>query len=905
MKIIGGLQNLEELMKKEEKKSVGAKKQNLIVEIVKTLNLLLNQDVPEAFIPAAARRNADARLLPLIENRIKAMRNRSTPLNLVEERKLHELKRKYLQTCYPELPKMRRLLGRFNIDGTSSRSLVAMNRYTGKLLWTYEAEHSIRHNAIAMGGGKVFLIDRQPDMVLNTLKRRGQEFTEQLHLVALDAVTGGKVWSTSENVFGTWLGYSAEHDALVQAGRRARDSAPDEQGRRMIVYRGADGDLLWDETHTYGGPIILRGDTIIAQGNAFNLLTGKVKNTKNPINGRESRWDFRRNYGCNSAIGSTHLLTFRSAAAGYYDLENESGTGNFGGFRSSCTSNLIVANGVLNAPDYTRTCRCSYQNQSSLAMINMPEVETWTFSSIRRIEGVVQRLGVNLGAPGDRRGPNGTMWFEYPIVGGPSPPLPVKLVPERPGTFCFHSSRINGNGDHWIAASGLRGVEAVSLRLFSDELPAEALPYTVRLTFVEPDGFSPGERVFDVAINGTTVLEDFDIAREVGSNRSLSREFRRVQSPSVLTVSFTPSDPQKSGVPVLCGIEVAGEFGELSYASAELKKAGHDFRFLKDWRISRISKPTGGSDRGLADPLPAEAARPVRDLKAQSNAYLDMTKIWEEFVPGEKLVETFQCAAESWAFSPAKRRVEIGFGPDYWGRVAVNGKECLAVIQNRKSVNPNVHKGKAELKAGWNKVRVRLSSGSKGMGFWLSMFEPLGLQFASGDEPPAWPKEWEVHLDEGTFVNETAGKQDRNYGQQLVFYMSGQEGKRMTSFISWPRDLAPEELKPVQIRARITLIKAWSEGSGKIRIRPILEKWDDNDTNFLKQPKLGQPLPIELNVESDNWTFTGSSLDELVRRWIAEPKNNHGVAIESDVKGFAAFYSDNEARAPRLRLEHK
>lgn len=44
------------------------------------------------------------------------------------------------------------------------------------------------------------------------------------------------------------------------------------------------------------------------------------------------------------------MLTFRSGAAGFYDLLNEGGTGNLGGFKSGCTSNLVVADGVLNVP---------------------------------------------------------------------------------------------------------------------------------------------------------------------------------------------------------------------------------------------------------------------------------------------------------------------------------------------------------------------------------------------------------------------------------------------------------------------------------------------------------------------------------------------------------------------------
>ena len=60
------------------------------------------------------------------------------------------------------------------------------------------------------------------------------------------------------------------------------------------------------------------------------------------------------------------------------DLLNDGGTGNFGGFRSSCTNNLIVAGGLLNVPDYTRNCTCSYQNQCSLALVPMADVEVWT-----------------------------------------------------------------------------------------------------------------------------------------------------------------------------------------------------------------------------------------------------------------------------------------------------------------------------------------------------------------------------------------------------------------------------------------------------------------------------------------------------------------------------------------------
>ena len=216
-------------------------------------------------------------------------------------------------------------------------------------------------------------------------------------------------------MFGTFLNYSRDHDVLLQAGSAYRDRAKDEAGKGMVAYRASDGKMLWqDLSKEYNGPCLLLRDRIITNGGGgfeLDLLTG-VK----------TGWNYKRMYGCNTAVGSQNLLTFRSGAAGFCDLAGDSGTGNIGGFRSSCTSNLIIADGVLNAPDYTRTCSCAYQNQSSLALIHMPGAEQWMFSSL---SSPPAEFALNLGAPGDLRGPEGMMWFDQPIIGGNSPKLTV------------------------------------------------------------------------------------------------------------------------------------------------------------------------------------------------------------------------------------------------------------------------------------------------------------------------------------------------------------------------------------------------------------------------------------------------------------------------------------------------
>jgi len=438
-----------------------------LVFVVDNLNKLLNERKLFSKIPSDVRAKADAKRIGSIQEEIDFHLAQGGNLKKADWR-LRELNRQLLTEYYPDhLPRKRRPSpGRFKSwDRTASKTIVAMDRHSGKILWTFDADHGFRHNAIAVGGGKVFCIDKLPDAVIKRMKRRGVQSEGRWRIVALGARTGDMLWKMDKDVFGSWLGYSEEHDILLQAGRRSRDMLRDEPGDRMMALRGSDGSVIWDKKTAYSGPCLLYGDVIITQGSAFSLLTGERKMRKHPLTGESVPWTFKRNYGCNTAIGSTHLLTFRSAAAGYYDLAGDSGTGNFGGFKSGCTSNLIVANGLLSAPDYTRTCTCSYQNQTSLALVNMPDVEMWTFTAVKAGKKRIRRLGINFGAPGDRLAENGTLWLEYPTVGGPSPHVPVDVGPEQVRLFRHHASRIEAGRLKWVTASGIEGVGRITIRL--------------------------------------------------------------------------------------------------------------------------------------------------------------------------------------------------------------------------------------------------------------------------------------------------------------------------------------------------------------------------------------------------------------------------------------------------------
>ena len=272
---------------------------------------------------------------------------------------------------------------------------------------------------------------------------------------------------------------------------------------------------MWHKP-SYFGPAMIHGRRVLksgtagaATGDACDLLTGATITAADPLTGKEIPWRWQRTYGCNTPAACENLVLFRSGAAGFYDLAGEGGTGNLGGFRSSCTFNLIPAGGVLAVPDYTRTCTCGYQNQASIGLVHMPEAELWTFTTARPVPGPLRRVGINLGAPGSRR-EGGTLWLEYPLVGGAvaqarrdEPACEAGHVP--PGTAARR------------AATGwrLRG-HAACARLTVAVGPGKRR-FTVRLRFREPDGLGEGKRVFDVSLQGDTVLRGLDISAEAGT----------------------------------------------------------------------------------------------------------------------------------------------------------------------------------------------------------------------------------------------------------------------------------------------------------------------------------------------------------------------------------------------------
>jgi hypothetical protein len=142
-------------------------------------------------------------------------------------------------------------------------------------------------------------------------------------------------------------------------------------------------------------------------------------------------------------------------------------------------------------------------------------------------------------------------------VGGKSPSIDVKVAGAKLEWFRRHPSAAQGPLN-WVASSGVKGLDSITVKLSAARTSPHK--YTVRLYFVEPDGLKPGQRLFDVVVQGQEMLKGFDIAKESGGPmRALVREFKGVAAAEELVVPFRPTPGAQVEAAVLCGVEIIAE----------------------------------------------------------------------------------------------------------------------------------------------------------------------------------------------------------------------------------------------------------------------------------------------------------------------------------------------------------
>ncbi len=459
--------------------------------------------------------------------------------------------------------RMLRILAR-----ASSRFLFALDRKTGQALWRYDPGPGayICHASIAIGDGRVFLVEgREAD--------RGKTTK---HLVALDAATGSTLWETAEDLSARCkpglILHRPPHRVLVNSTECLSLAYKSGVlvlgevwgGQNLFALSAKDGRFLWSQpvryNYYYRRRSMIVGDRVYTDRYAYDLRTGKPVTRVHPITGERQPWVYLRSYGCGGSSASSHSLFFRSSVLSYFDLEDDQGITNFGGVRPGCWINVIPAAGLVLAPDQTRGCTCPFPIKASVVLRPVQQYRAWSFISLAGPDEPVKHMALNLGAPGDRRDGNGTLWFGYPRPFHPRG-FRFQLPCEYDKGMGFFSGAPDGGGIAgdlpWVASSGCLGLRKITIPV--DDRGVTRSVYTVRLTFAEPRGQSPDERVFDVLVQGKKRLADFSIVEAAGGPmRSVVKEIKGVQAADAITIELAPKGhkPPRRTAALLNGIEL-------------------------------------------------------------------------------------------------------------------------------------------------------------------------------------------------------------------------------------------------------------------------------------------------------------------------------------------------------------
>ncbi|MDF7813762.1 malectin domain-containing carbohydrate-binding protein [Hymenobacter sp. YC55] len=133
---------------------------------------------------------------------------------------------------------------------------------------------------------------------------------------------------------------------------------------------------------------------------------------------------------------------------------------------------------------------------------------------------------------------------------------------------------------------------------FTYNLPVPNGQYTVRLHFAEIYWNAAGQRVFDVAAEGSQVLSAYDIVRKVGAFTATTETFPVTVTDGLLTLTFAPGT-RGVDLPKVSAIEVL----DVVPAAVLRLKAGGDALSTSLGHFAADQFATGGSDFATDQPI--------------------------------------------------------------------------------------------------------------------------------------------------------------------------------------------------------------------------------------------------------------------------------------------------------------
>lgn len=420
---------------------------------------------------------------------------------------------------------------------------------------------------------KAYLAQNDPESLKNfdQLRRQIKRF------VAMDAMTGKILYDRAVDVQDCDT-YVAAHNGKVLFLNNSGEKwwggfgANAFKDNSIAVHDALTGKFLWKRKCNYRFEPVITDNTIYAEPWAFDLATGKRQRREHPITGAKGDFTWvRHDKQCGGYSGSTHFLFGRNKGFGYHDVLRDHGMYQTWHHRQACDPDTSSGGGMMLKPPFNIGCGCPWSLPYTIAMTNVsiePAIPFRFFQSGSSLP--VKELRINFGASGDRRDKAGKLWFN-PVRDGHPSKLHLTLAPimtfhptgeQSPGYSTRYGRRSASDIEtENTPAPFLFDSYAYGLKKFivPVTVPGERNGiYTVRLGFSALADDQPGQRVFDVQINGKTVQKDLDVVKQTGrANRALWKEFTVALSENLeLDLVTKPGNSAEIKVPLINAMEI-------------------------------------------------------------------------------------------------------------------------------------------------------------------------------------------------------------------------------------------------------------------------------------------------------------------------------------------------------------
>ncbi len=461
-------------------------------------------------------------------------------------------------------------------------AVFALDRHTGREVWVHKGKR-IPNISVSIGEGKVFFVESSPsaeerkkalaekeNLVRKGVYQVGKEARlvprgeEDVRIVwALDEKTGRALWRRPLDLTGCggdkmgsayakgvllFYGNFSNHDTRFFLGKELT-------WRRVTALDAKSGRVIWSKPLNYLRRPLVVGSKIIIEPWACDLFTGKIVTRLHPITGRPVTWEFLRpGHCCAITSASAHTLFYRSFYAAIYELTGDKGLNLFGAIRPGCWLNMVPACGMMVMPEASSGCTCSFPIRCSIALAPRPDRirGNWTVFICHGPTRPVKHLSLNLGAPGDLRDKDGTLWLAWPRpravsnIGYGHYAMKVYLkdrVLPKMG-YARRDDRgvtMKGTSRPWLFTSWGLGLQSMEIPLLDKKKGRAPVRYTVRLGFHAERGERPGKRLFDVRLQGKVLLRGFDPVRAAGGpGRAVVKVFQGIPVKDKLLLEFLP-----------------------------------------------------------------------------------------------------------------------------------------------------------------------------------------------------------------------------------------------------------------------------------------------------------------------------------------------------------------------------